>query len=543
MIGHAFDEVEVVLDQEEAPALHRLQLEDHLDEAGDLLVLQAADRLVEQQDLGPAHQRADQLDPAPETERQHVDGDVGHGAHPEVPHEPLGPVLHLLGVAVPRLEVLPHGEHIGQLGELEGAAQAGPGPGVGRERHEARQGVDQRGLAGAVGAHDRHPLAGADPHVDEVDGPHAAERHADALAHEGQRRAVDDGDLGRFERHAGGAHHLLDLPGGGVAPEPGHEGGLGPGRQQRQQQDPAREQVGVDAVRLEQVGDHGEAGGHQPHGRDRAHPRSQRDGQEDHRPDDPELDDRRRGAVDEGGQAAGDPDHAARQGEHHDLVDRPAEADGVGALGLVAGQHPQRDEPGLLDVPDDAAHHQAGDTGDEVDGPVGVEPPAQVGLGDPPPPGAAGELADGEDRLLDADLDDQRHHREVQPRHRQGAEPGQRGDRRDRADGHRRPPGPVAQAPVLGHEGEQVGGQPGEGGGVEGQLPEGGHRQVHGQPDEAHPHRRAADVEEVVRQEQEPAEAEGEHPHRQDEPGGGTRGPLGVGRRAHQRIIGSGRER
>ena len=125
-----------------------------------------------------------------------------------------------------------------------------------------------------------------------------------------------------------------------MAPEPGHEGGLGPGRQQRQQQDPAREQVGVDAVRLEQVGDHGEAGGHQPHGRDRAHPRSQRDGQEDHRPDDPELDDGRRCAVDESGEDAGDPDHEPRQGEDHHLVDGPAQADGVGALGLVAGQHP-----------------------------------------------------------------------------------------------------------------------------------------------------------------------------------------------------------
>ena len=53
-------------------------------------------------------------------------------------------------------------------------------------------------------------------------------------------------------------------------------------------------------------------------------------------------------------------DQQAGEGEHDHLVDGPAQADGVGAFGLVAGQHPLRHEPGLLDVPDDAADHEAG---------------------------------------------------------------------------------------------------------------------------------------------------------------------------------------
>jgi hypothetical protein len=73
---------------------------------------------------------------------------------------------------------------------LEGAADAERGPGVGRETRDvaalieqlaiggpitAGNAVDDRGLAGAVGADDRELLAGVDREADFAERAHAAE--------------------------------------------------------------------------------------------------------------------------------------------------------------------------------------------------------------------------------------------------------------------------------------------------------------------------------------------------------------------------------
>ena len=124
MLGHRGHEAHVVLDHEQSPAFQRLQVEDHLDQLVDLLVLEAADGFVEEEDVGLAGQRPDDLGPAPVPEGEHADGDVGHGADPEALHQPVDPLGHGVGVPVAALDALADGEH---LGEARAAGTCGPG--------------------------------------------------------------------------------------------------------------------------------------------------------------------------------------------------------------------------------------------------------------------------------------------------------------------------------------------------------------------------------------------------------------------------------
>ncbi len=97
-------------------------------------------------------------------------------------------------VMPPDHDVVEHAHVLEQREVLEGAADAEPGPGVGIERGDvlpaieqlafgrpvaARDAVDDRGLAGAVGADDREQLAVVDAKTDIGERTHAteAQRH------------------------------------------------------------------------------------------------------------------------------------------------------------------------------------------------------------------------------------------------------------------------------------------------------------------------------------------------------------------------------
>ena len=98
-------------------------------------------------------------------------------------------------------EVLAHGQVVEQLDRLPRPGQTAPGTDVWRQAgdvgavqldraamlHESGDGVDERGLAGAVRADQTDQLAGLDVEIDTDHGVHAAERDRDAAG--GQHRA------------------------------------------------------------------------------------------------------------------------------------------------------------------------------------------------------------------------------------------------------------------------------------------------------------------------------------------------------------------
>jgi len=98
----------------------------------------------------------------------------------------------------PDLEVLAHREIVEQLGALPRPGEAAAGAGVRRQpreipaveldrarvAHEARDGIDERRLAGAVGADQADELALLDGDVDVVHGVHTAETDGQACRRE-----------------------------------------------------------------------------------------------------------------------------------------------------------------------------------------------------------------------------------------------------------------------------------------------------------------------------------------------------------------------
>ena len=86
--------------------------------------------------------------------------------------EPAEELRYLIGPAQAAPDPLMHRQRGDVLAEEADAA--------GRRQEIAGDGVEQRGLARAVGADDRAPLAGCDPHVDAGEGHQGAEvpRHA-----------------------------------------------------------------------------------------------------------------------------------------------------------------------------------------------------------------------------------------------------------------------------------------------------------------------------------------------------------------------------
>ena len=183
-IDHLGDHGEVVLDQEDgraALALHRAQDGGHL---GRLVQVEPRRGLVGQQDLRLGRQRPGQLDQAAVPQPEGVDRGVGQVGDPHQLERGVDP-LHLLLLRLAHVEEIPpeaplalpralrHHQvvahrHVGEhLDPLVGAADAQPGPLVGRQAQQrpsveddvARLGsqlpadaVEQRRLAGAVRA-------------------------------------------------------------------------------------------------------------------------------------------------------------------------------------------------------------------------------------------------------------------------------------------------------------------------------------------------------------------------------------------------------
>ena len=216
-IADVEDQVGMMLDQQHASALAADRL-DQRTEPLDLLGRQAGGRLVEHQESRPQHQGAGDLDEAQLAVLQAVGTHVGqrfetHGRkrlHRRLAQQLLVAAIarqrqHRLGegrLAVHRAadhDVLEHrgGAHDARRLERAGNAVVGAGMRL-VERHVgavqlhraglglvvARDHVQRRGLAAAVGADQAMDLARADFQVEPIDRPHAAEMQRDVLEHD-----------------------------------------------------------------------------------------------------------------------------------------------------------------------------------------------------------------------------------------------------------------------------------------------------------------------------------------------------------------------
>src|SRR5439155_14926969 len=222
-VGIAEDDVHVVLDLDDGvDAEAGGGLDEHLHDRVLVGGAHAAGRLVEQDDLRVEGERAGHVEQLLVALGQRARGprervaeaeQLGHRAH-LVPHAALaGERGEEPGAAAEPREHgdgdrLAHRESGEDVDELEGARHAEPGQphgphaadvlaleahGAARGRQQAREDVDERRLAGAVGADDRHELAAPDPQRDAVEGADAAVEHpyVDRLQqrHAGRSRA------------------------------------------------------------------------------------------------------------------------------------------------------------------------------------------------------------------------------------------------------------------------------------------------------------------------------------------------------------------
>ena len=240
-VGEVHHEAHVVLDEDHGHAQLVADVEDEPGHVLGLLDVHPGDGLVEEQELGLHRERAAQLDALLDAVGQQADGALAVGLDLEEVDDLLDgravgqlllerpaderqraehPVAHV-GVAAEH-EVVEHGQVGEQLDVLERARHAQAGDlvrlladqVVAVEGHaaflrlvDARQHVEDRGLAGAIGADDREELALADLEADAVDRGDAREPQHD-VADVDDRRAVAGVD-GRFRGGAGHDSHRL----------------------------------------------------------------------------------------------------------------------------------------------------------------------------------------------------------------------------------------------------------------------------------------------------------------------------------------------
>jgi len=210
-----------VLDQHDREAVLLVQLADQAGDLVGLLLAHAGGGFVEQQDARAQRQRHRDLGGALVAVRHLAHQPVGLRRQPGRGEQLVDPVAHARRLAAadpgahPKpvgdfhrdLHVLPHRQFGKDLGDLEGARQPhmdAPGRVQARDvvpvqhdlpggrREEAGYQVEERGLAGAVGADDGAQLAGLHRHRDGVDRDQAAERLGGGAdfeqAHSGIRR-------------------------------------------------------------------------------------------------------------------------------------------------------------------------------------------------------------------------------------------------------------------------------------------------------------------------------------------------------------------
>ena len=218
MVGELKHPVDVVLDQQ-----HRQIGRDALDDGADALALgrgKAGERLVQQQHARRGGERHAHVEQALAAIGQHAglglfdageaeiaDGGVGLGID-RVDRQRIGDGIE--AARMPRLhgeaDVFADAERRKQVGDLERAADAGardllrrmPGDRLAQQRYRAfvrrihaRQQIERRGLAGAVGADQRMQRAVGDGDVDALHRLDAAEALDDVAG--GQHRSVDVG--------------------------------------------------------------------------------------------------------------------------------------------------------------------------------------------------------------------------------------------------------------------------------------------------------------------------------------------------------------
>ncbi len=227
-VGNVHHQAHVVLDQQHREPEPVANLLDQGAERPDFLVIEAARRLIEQQQLGLAGQGARQLHAFLRAEGQVGDARARHRLQAEEAHQRLRfsqcgalLVLHrrqaqgieeeaaVRAAMAPDHDVVQHRHGLEQGEVLEGAPDAERGdavPGDPQERCaveqdvaaatlvEARQAVEQRGLAGAVGPDQADDASGLDVEGDAIQRDDAAKAHAHAV-HAQQRPCSN-----RFDR-------------------------------------------------------------------------------------------------------------------------------------------------------------------------------------------------------------------------------------------------------------------------------------------------------------------------------------------------------
>ncbi len=200
-VGDVHHHAHVVLDHHHGHAELFIEIDDVARHVLLFLEVHAGHRLVEQDQLRLQRHGAGQFDALAQAVGQGAGGRLAHRLQVEEVDDllDLAAMLELLApragqpvqrsrdevvlqeVMPPDHDVVEHAHVLEQRQVLEGAADAEPGPGVGIERGDvlpaieqlafgrpvaARNAIDDRGLAGAVGADDREQLAVVDAKTD-----------------------------------------------------------------------------------------------------------------------------------------------------------------------------------------------------------------------------------------------------------------------------------------------------------------------------------------------------------------------------------------
>src|SRR5712692_2836078 len=217
------DHTHHVLDQQDCHA-GGMYRPDHLERLVDLDVVEPRHDLVQQQQLRPGRHRARDLEPLAIGDRERRDRLIGLGLEADQRQHIIRQREGLLDpsprVRAPEQRSDPHvltrGHRAERLDDLERAADPKPGDPVRRHAGDRRavqldvaavevinaaDAVQQRRLAGAVGADDAHDVAFGDLEVHSVHRGHAAESLGDSAQLElGRRGGRTHRDVSRSER-------------------------------------------------------------------------------------------------------------------------------------------------------------------------------------------------------------------------------------------------------------------------------------------------------------------------------------------------------
>ena len=208
-LAHAHDELDVVLDEKDGETLLR-QLEQQVAEDLGLLRVEAGPGLVQEKQARVGGQRPGQLDEARQAGGHGVDPLGGRLGDADPLEDLLGDLLRVRPVLGPTTadlggneHVLPRRQRAEHLEALErsGQPQAGalvglaPGDVFAVDQHLARRrllqagdDVEQRRLAGAVGADEAGDPTWIGGEIDVLQGHHAAETDADLLNRQERQR-------------------------------------------------------------------------------------------------------------------------------------------------------------------------------------------------------------------------------------------------------------------------------------------------------------------------------------------------------------------